>query len=67
MSEGSPISCGSSSIPLRPDLLIRVLSIVGSSINCVTFFIDQVLLVAMGLSWKISVCSCLSEGHSVMK
>ena len=49
VSEGSPISCGSSSIPLRPDLLIRVLCIGGSSINCVTFFIDQVLLV-MGLS-----------------
>ena len=67
MSDGRPISCGSSSIPLRPALLIRVLFIIGSSINCLTFFIDHVLAVVMGLSWKISVLSCLSEGHSVMK
>ena len=67
VSEGRPISCGSSSMPLRPALLIRVLCITGSSINCLTLFIDHVLALVMGLSWKISVLSCLSEGHSVMK
>ena len=66
-SEGRPIWYGSSSMPLRPALLIRVLCITGSSINCLTLFIDHVLSLVMGLSWKISVRSCLSEGHSVMK
>ena len=62
-SVGRPISCGSNSMPLSPALLIRVLSITGSSINCLTLFIDHVLALVMGLSWKISVLSCLSEGH----
>ena len=67
VSEGRPISCGSNSMPLRPALLIRVFCITGSSINCLTFFMDHVFPVVMGLSWKISALSCLSEGHSVMK
>ena len=50
VSEGRPISCGSSSIPLRPDLLVNVLCITGSSMNCLTFFMDQVLSDVMGLS-----------------
>ena len=67
VSEGRAISYSSSSMPLRPALLISVWCITGSSINCLTFFIDQVLSDGKGLSWKISSLSCLSEGHSAMK
>ena len=67
VSDGRPISCGSSSRPLRPALLIRVWCIIGARINCLTLLMDQVLPVVMGLSWNISSLSCLGEGHSVMK
>ena len=66
-SVGRPISCGSNSMPLSPALLIRVLCNIGYSINCLTFFIDQAFSVKVSLSWKISVLTCLNEGHSVMK
>ena len=67
MSEGSPISCGASSMDESPDLLVRVLCIIGSSMNDLSLFIDHELLLGWGLSRNISSLSFLRDGQSVKK
>ena len=67
VSDGSPISCGSSLIGDSPVLLVRVLYIVGSSIKDLTLNIDHVLSAGNGLSRNISVLIDRRAGHSVMK
>ena len=67
MSEGSPISCGASSIAVSPDLLVRVLCINRSSMNDFSLFIDHELLLGWGLSRNISSLSFLRDGQSVKK
>ena len=67
VSDGSPISCGSSSIRDSPVLLVRVLYIVGSSMKDLTLKIDHVLSAGNGLSRNISVLVDRRAGHSVIK
>ena len=67
MSEGRPISCGASSIGESPDLLVRVLCIIGSSMNDLSLLIDHELLLGWGLSRNISSLSFLRDGQSVKK
>ena len=67
MSEGNPISWGSSSIVESPDLLVRVVSTSGLNMNSLSLCIDQKLSCGNCVSKNMSVLSVRRVGQLVMK
>ena len=67
MSEGRAISCGSLSIVVRPDLLVKASKIMGSSMKLLILKIDHELSVGCCRSRNMSVRVCVSGSHSVSK